>query len=79
VEKLRVLIVDDSIVYRRILMAAVEATGVAAAVQTASNGVLALERLELQAFDVVLLDVNMPELDGMETLHRIRRLIRRWP
>lgn len=71
-EKLRVLIVDDSIVYRRILMAAVEATGVAAAVQTASNGVLALERLELQAFDVVLLDVNMPELDGMETLHRIR-------
>jgi two-component system chemotaxis response regulator CheB len=74
VEKLRVLIVDDSIVYRRILTAAVETTGVAVAAQTASNGLLALERLEQQAFDVVLMDVNMPELDGIQALKRIRAI-----
>ncbi|HOP75527.1 MAG TPA: chemotaxis-specific protein-glutamate methyltransferase CheB [Bacillota bacterium] len=71
-DKLRALIVDDSIVYRRILTAAVESTGVAVALQTASNGILALERLEQQAFDVILLDVNMPELDGIQTLRKIR-------
>jgi two-component system chemotaxis response regulator CheB len=71
-DKLRVLIVDDSIVYRKILVQAVEATGVAIAAQTASNGILALERLEQDRYDVALMDVNMPELDGIATLKRIR-------
>lgn len=71
-DKLRVLIVDDSLVYRKILIAAVEATGLATAVQTASNGVIALERLTQQHFDVVLLDQLMPEMTGLEAFTVIR-------
>jgi two-component system chemotaxis response regulator CheB len=71
-DKLRVLIVDDSLIYRKILTAAVEAGGLATAVQTASNGVIALERLTQQHFDVVLLDQLMPEMTGLETFTVIR-------
>ena len=73
---LRVLVADDSPVYRKILTQAVEGTGLATVVHTASNGGLAIERLENGAYDAVLLDVNMPELDGMEALSIIKA---RWP
>jgi two-component system chemotaxis response regulator CheB len=71
-DKLKVLIVDDSLIYRKILAAAVDSTGLATASQTASNGVIALERLAQQHFDVVLLDQLMPELTGLETLAVIK-------
>ncbi len=70
--KLKVLIVDDSILYRKILSAAVEKTGVAIALQTASNGNIAIDRIQQNSYDVVLLDVNMPEKDGIETLLEIK-------
>ena len=73
IEKLRVLVVDDDIIYRKILSAAINATGMAVATQTASNGIIALERLAQQSFDVVLLDVVMPEKDGLMTLKEIKR------
>ena len=75
-EKLRVLVVDDSAVYRKIISTAVDNTGMAVVEHTASNGVLALERLEHGLYDVVLLDVNMPEMDGIEALSKIKY---RWP
>lgn len=71
-DKLNVLIVDDSVVYRRILVEAVERTRMACVIQTASNGILALERLQQKNYDVVLMDVNMPEMDGIETLQRLK-------
>jgi len=71
-DKLNVLIVDDSVVYRRILVTAVERTAMAASIQAASNGVLALERMQQASYDVVLLDVNMPEMDGIEALRRMK-------
>ncbi|MGE5417286.1 MAG: chemotaxis-specific protein-glutamate methyltransferase CheB [Acidobacteriota bacterium] len=72
-EKLRALIVDDSLTYRKILADAVEATGLAVVEQTASNGALALERLSQKTFDVALIDVFMPEMDGLETLVALKR------
>jgi two-component system, chemotaxis family, protein-glutamate methylesterase/glutaminase len=72
VNKLKVLVVDDSVVYRKILVAAVESTGLAVVEQSASNGVIALERLLQQHFDVVLLDQMMPEMTGIEALAVIR-------
>ena len=39
---------------------------------TASNGAIALERLEQRSIDVVLLDVFMPQMDGIETLKKIK-------
>lgn len=70
--KLRVLIVDDSVVYRKILTAASEGTGLTGVIQTASGGLIALERLSQQEYDVVLIDLNMPELNGIETLKRMK-------
>lgn len=69
---LSVMIADDSAVYRKILSSAVEGTEYAYVQNTASNGAIALEHLKNGYFDVVLLDVNMPEMDGIETLKRIK-------
>lgn len=70
--KLRVLIVDDSVVYRKILTVASEGTGLTDTIQTASGGLIALERLSQQEYDVALIDLNMPELNGIETLKRMK-------
>lgn len=68
----RVLVVDDAPVNRMLLAAALRAQG--HAVTTAENGLQALEALEAAPpeFDVILLDLLMPELDGFETLRRIK-------
>jgi len=72
VDKLKVLIVDDALVYRKVLSEAVQNTGLAEVMCTASNGIIALEKIQHHSVDVVLLDVNMPEMDGIETLKIIR-------
>ena len=72
-DKLKVLVVDDSLVYRNIVSKAVEKTSIAIVDCTASSGITALERLEQRSIDVVLLDVFMPEMDGIETLKEIKR------
>lgn len=73
-EKLKVLVVDDTIVYRKVLSATVNHTGIAIAAQTASNGEIALDYLKQQSFDVVLLDLVMPGMDGLEVLSVIKKL-----
>ncbi len=64
----RALVVDDSVVNRRLLVRHLEGLGLATV--EAEHGVEALERLRADpaAFDLVLLDVMMPELDGYQTL-----------
>ncbi|HZJ57470.1 MAG TPA: chemotaxis-specific protein-glutamate methyltransferase CheB [Clostridia bacterium] len=71
-DKLKVLVVDDSLVYRKIISRAVERTDKAVVDCTASSGITALERLEQRPIDVVLMDVFMPGMDGLETLTRIK-------
>lgn len=70
--KLRALVVDDTIIYRKILTQAVEKTDLCQVDKTAPNGVIAMEWMKQKPFDVVLLDVFMPEMDGIETLKRIK-------
>jgi CheY-like chemotaxis protein len=73
---LRVLVVDDNVLNRkvvRLLLAPHHATFV-----EAENGVQALAELERAAFDVVLLDVHMPVMDGPETISRIRKSDKAW-
>ncbi|MDR3671037.1 MAG: chemotaxis response regulator protein-glutamate methylesterase [Holophaga sp.] len=72
-QKLRVFIVDDTVVYRRILSDVVEAMNDVVLVGTAPHGRLAIAKLEQTPADLVLLDVEMPEMDGLETLGELRR------
>ena len=66
----RALVVDDNAVNRRILCRGLAEQGVEAI--EAPDGLHALELLEREAIDVVLLDLLMPRLDGYETLDRIK-------
>jgi two-component system, chemotaxis family, protein-glutamate methylesterase/glutaminase len=73
VRPIRVLIVDDSVVSRRVLSEAIAAAPGLEVAGTAANGRIALAKLAQVAPDVVVLDVDMPEMGGLETLVAIRR------
>lgn len=70
---LKILVVDDTVVYRQILSKIVSKFENAELIGTAPNGRIALSKIELKQPDLVLLDVFMPEMDGLETLARIKK------
>ncbi|MEK7474551.1 MAG: response regulator [Candidatus Coatesbacteria bacterium] len=70
----RLLVVDDDERSRRLLRALLEPMG--CAVTEAAGGQEGLDRLEDGGWDVVLLDLNMPGIDGFEVLERLRA---KWP
>ncbi len=72
-KKLRVLIVEDTAVYRRVLSRAVEITGSAVVACTAANGLIALDCMKKDEIDVVLMDVFMSEMNGIEALKIIKK------
>lgn len=72
-ERIRVLVVDDSVVIRRLVTHALEEDAEIAVVGTAANGSIALQRIPQFNPDVLTLDIEMPEMDGLETLRRLRR------
>ena len=67
---LRILVADDNPINQTVARAVLEAAG--ARVETAGDGAEALAHLRVAAFDVVLMDVNMPRMDGIEAVSRIR-------
>jgi len=73
VPAIRVLIVDDSAVIRRAVAGELAADPALEVVGTAANGLIALAKLTQLVPDLVVLDVEMPELDGLATLREIRR------
>src|SRR5690606_24895089 len=69
---IKVLVVDDSAVIRRIVCDVLERDPDLEVVGTASNGRIALDRIERLSPDVITLDIEMPEMDGLETLRELR-------
>ncbi len=73
VPKIRVLVVDDSPVFRRLVSEELSRDPALEVVGTAANGRIALARVRQAGPDLVLLDVDMPEMDGLETLRELRK------
>lgn len=72
----RVLVVDDNKVNRKVLSMLLQPMG--AQVDEAENGEVALEQLSSSRFDLVLMDVHMPVMDGREAVRRIRDTAEMW-
>ncbi len=69
-KKVRVLVVDDEENIRLLFKEELEEEDYE--VETASNGLEALERLKGSSFDVVVLDIKMPVMDGIQALNAIK-------
>jgi len=69
----RILVVDDDADNREILARRLEREGFTAV--TEASGASALERMSREAFDLVLLDIFMPEMDGFQVLERMKRQV----
>jgi two-component system, chemotaxis family, chemotaxis protein CheY len=67
-----ILIVDDSPTMRRMVMASLRALP-GAGFDEASTGLEAIERLALAPVDLIILDLNMPDMHGLEVLNFLRR------
>jgi two-component system chemotaxis response regulator CheB len=76
---IRVLIVDDSAVIRRLLGEVLGSDREIEVAGTAGNGLLALSRIAELKPDLVTLDIDMPGMDGLETITEIRKLYPRLP
>ena len=68
---MRVLVVDDSRTLRKFLIRELNQAGITR-IDEATNGLEAVELLKLQSFDLMLLDMEMPELDGLDVLKIIK-------
>ncbi len=78
-KKARVLIVDDAMLIRRLVSDALAADPAIEVVGDAANGRVALQKIAQLTPDLVTLDIEMPEMDGLATLREIRKTNPRLP
>lgn len=71
--RIRVLVVDDSVVIRRLVTLALEEESSIEIVGTASNGAVALTKISQLRPDLITLDIEMAEMDGLQMLREMRK------
>ena len=71
-DKLRVLVVDDTVTYRKAVSSVLAGMPDVEVLGTAANGKIALDKAAHTPTDLLLLDVEMPEVDGVEVLRRLQ-------
>ncbi len=71
-EPIRILLVDDEEHIRLLFKEELEEEGYS--IDLASNGLEALEKVKAQRFDLVVLDIKMPGMDGIQTLNEIKKI-----
>jgi two-component system chemotaxis response regulator CheB len=72
--KIRVLVVDDAVVVRKLITETLRRDPDLEVVGIAANGKIALQKIPQVNPDVITLDVEMPEMDGLATLREVRKL-----
>lgn len=77
--KTRVLIVDDTAVVRKLIAEAISRDPDLDVAGIAANGSIALQKIPQLAPDAITLDLEMPGMDGLETLHELRKLYPKIP
>lgn len=77
--KIRVLVIDDAVVIRHLLSEVINKDDELEVSGVAANGKIALRKLPQVVPDIITLDIEMPELDGIETLKEIRKTDKKTP
>lgn len=77
--RIRVMIVDDSTIIRRLLTQTLAEDPSIEVIGTAPNGKIALAKIPLLKPDAITLDIEMPEMDGLQTLTELRKADRQLP
>ena len=77
--RIRILVVDDSVVIRKLLADTLSADPALEVVGVASDGRIALSKIALLRPDLVTLDIEMPVMDGLQTLVELRKLYPKLP
>ena len=70
----RVLLVEDNLINQQVAIEFLNDTNISIA--CAENGLIALEKLATEAFDIVLMDIQMPEMDGLSAATEIRKTLK---
>src|SRR6202162_4400997 len=76
---IRILVVDDSVVIRKLLADTLSADPALEVVGVASDGRIALAKIPLLKPDLITLDIEMPVMDGLQTLAAVRKLYPKLP
>ena len=71
---MKILVVDDSIVFRSQISASLSGVEDVEVVGSAPNGRIAIQKLQQLNVDLITLDMEMPELNGLDTIKEIKRL-----
>jgi len=77
--KIKVLVVDDAVVVRKIVTDTLGSDPEIEVIATATNGKIALQKIPQLNPDILTLDIEMPEMDGIETLTEARKLYKDLP